>query len=91
MVPAPLPRYNTPPLNELVIGVRVTPLILDAGRACRTLWRRINKDFPNSEQVAPLGSDMMPIQGKFVPMPRFWFISTDKTRLVQLQRDRFPL
>ena len=89
MAHAPLPKYNTPPVNELVIGVRVTPLIRMRAEHVGLFWRRINKEFPNSEQVPPLGGDIMPIQGEFVPMPRFWFISNDKARLIQLQRDRF--
>lgn len=85
---APLPKYNTPPVNEMVVGVRVAPLIRMRAEHVGLFWRRIIKEFPNSEQVSPLGNDIM-TQGEFAPMPRFWFISADKARLIQLQRDRF--
>src|SRR4051794_2053241 len=95
----PLPEFERPPLNEVVIGVQFEPLpsfhIAHLGR----FWSRIRERYPFTEDQAPILTQIelakpIPVPEKNqieigLPFPRCWFLNESKTELVQLQADRF--
>lgn len=96
---ARLPEYAKPPVVEVACAVQFEPIEeLHAGRL-GLLWEEYRDRYPRVEQQSPLSPmreqfDPAPgrigfsFQGTF-PMPRVWFLSTDGTRLIQVQRDHF--
>lgn len=98
----PRPSFKSPPLVEVVCGVRFRPLSAFEAPHYGLFWKTIQKGYPRSRTVASLSSgnqiEVRPNEPAEVTvqlsinapdMPRVWFISADDTRLVQLQPDRF--
>jgi len=97
-----LPSFDRPPLTEVVLGVQFERLPkLTAGRIGQ-LWKLFVEEFPDTEDQPPL----QPINERFGEIgpqaisfqlvsayqpPRSWFINTSKTKLIQVQSDRFLL
>ncbi|MEX2151715.1 MAG: TIGR04255 family protein [Gemmatimonadaceae bacterium] len=96
-----LPEYEKPPVVEVACSIQFEPINeLHAGRL-GLLWGEYEDRYPRVEQQPPLS----PIREKFesktrigfsfegafpmFPMPRLWFLNTDGTRLIQVQRDHF--
>ncbi|QGR87744.1 TIGR04255 family protein [Burkholderia multivorans] len=84
--------FSAPPINEVVIGKVFEPqprfLVPYYGR----FWDLIQNDFPACEHAQPLvdaGSEPLFDQKTGALLPRVWFVSADKTRLLQVQNDRF--
>ncbi len=98
---ARLPEFERPPVSEVAISVEFSGI--DSWRAGHAglYWRRIKSEYPASETQPPLPSqierfDERSPQGPVISMgivdpnsARFWFLSGDGTKLVQVQRDRF--
>lgn len=98
---ARLPEFERPPVSEVAISVEFSGI--DSWRAGHAglYWRRIKSEYPASETQPPLPSqierfDQRSPQGPVISMgivdpnsARFWFLSGDGTKLVQVQRDRF--
>lgn len=82
--------FRNPPINELVIGTYFTPPLADMrSEHIGLFWQAIRAAFPVVRQNLPLGvGPNVPVDEVF-PMPRYWFVSEDDTRLIQLQRDAF--
>ena len=88
----PLPSYKSPPINEVVCGMRfATPgnlLLPHIG----LLWNKIRKDYPTIRHAAPIASPQgeVPIDlNTGLPLPRVWFINKSDDQLIQFQFDRF--
>lgn len=98
---APLPEFDRPPVSEVAIAVQFEPL--DQWRAVHAglFWGQIKDRYPLNETQPPLPSQIERYDGYIpqtpqviiapvdVDLARFWFLTEDKTQLIQLQRDRF--
>jgi len=98
----PLPEYDNPPVSEVVFGVQFEELGIKAPDT-GILWEKLGrKVYPECKAMPPLpyiieGYDspttqpQEPIVKTFTqpPLPRLFFISVDKSHLVQVQQDRF--
>ncbi|MCK4795232.1 MAG: TIGR04255 family protein [Desulfobacteraceae bacterium] len=99
----PLPEYDNPPLIEVVFGVQFKELKELKTPHVGAFWEKIGKtEYPKFEENLPLahiiesyGEPQAKSPGVTVsalnapPLPRFFFISEDQKRLIQLQKDRF--
>ena len=94
----PLPNYENPPLEEVVLGVQFEHLKNFSAALAGIFWNKIRDRYPTSEDQPQLFHqkefpELRPSQENQliqVPLsPRNWFISRDKTELIQVQRDRF--
>jgi uncharacterized protein (TIGR04255 family) len=92
----PLPRFKTPPVSEVVLGVQfpsiVTPVHLGA------YYQKVKQRFPKTQTLPPI----LPVVETFGTFslsaaqfavtqgmhPRIWFLSADDNFLIQLQGDR---
>ncbi len=89
--PQPTLKYDNPPINEIVCGIRFNPIELLQSGHLGILWQKIRHDFPKTEDqnlIAPISQDDI---GKIdkPPLPRVWFIHRNDNELVQVQRNRF--
>jgi uncharacterized protein (TIGR04255 family) len=98
-----LPSFCNPPLHEMALGVQFSPIIGLDVFSLESLRSLYIDEFPLHEIQAPLepvyeqfgtpvttGSSIRfkPInQSDFIP--RCWFLSTSRDRLIQIQPDRF--
>jgi uncharacterized protein (TIGR04255 family) len=93
-----LPKYENPPLDEVVCGVLFERLDKFLTPYLGVLWGRYKSDYSECREVAPL----VPLIESFertpqvtsqdidiVPLPRIWFVHANGTRIIQVQRDRF--
>lgn len=94
----PLPSYENPPLEEVVCGIQFESLKQFTSARAGLFWNAIRDRYPQNEDQPPLPHqkelpEPQPTpENQFFQMPftpRSWFLSADKTQLVQLQRDRF--
>ena len=93
-----LPRYDNPPVNEVVCGVQFKPLTNFLIAHYGELWRRFKPEYNQCEETAPL-APMTERFGQLPPtnvqpppepfLPRIWFVHKDGSGVVQVQRDRF--
>jgi uncharacterized protein (TIGR04255 family) len=102
--PDDLVSFERPPLNEVALGVQFSEPVIDDAIALADFWPHVRGDLPRLEKVPALPPAMEefgppPRSGQIPaiqflsepPGQRYWFISADDTRLVQLQSDRFVL
>ena len=92
-----LPDFAHPPVVEVALGVEFAPLgfgAIDLGDL-RDRWRA---DYPEVQEQGPLPPSTDEEAGAVPvisfgppPMNRHWFLSTDRTRLLQVQQDRLVL
>ncbi|HJQ17141.1 MAG TPA: TIGR04255 family protein, partial [Allosphingosinicella sp.] len=98
--PSHLPDYGNPPLHEVVLGVQfATPAGYSQIRAGE-VWSLYREDYPEVEEhpmlpasfetFGPRNRGIQPqlefIQG--ASHDRFWFLSPDRTELIQFQNNR---
>jgi len=93
-----LPDYDNPPVDEVVCGI----LFAELGKVCvphfGQLWEVYRPEYSICKDVTPL----LPTVERFdetpsaevsfsevPPLPRVWFIHSDDTKIIQVQRDRF--
>jgi uncharacterized protein (TIGR04255 family) len=99
--PPNLPDFDNPPVVEVALGVQLDPMPAVAAAHLGLLWAQYTDEFPNLEEhgpidiaeeefgdVAPAPAFQVEVVGK-PPVPRYWFVSKDGTRLLQVQQDRF--
>lgn len=96
--PAELPDFESPPLNEVVLGVQFNPpkgyRQINAGE----VWGLFRSEFSRVEDREPLAPVFetfgLPARGTRFEMmtgpshDRFWFLRPDGTELIQFQQDR---
>jgi uncharacterized protein (TIGR04255 family) len=96
--PQPLPGFDRPPLDEMVIVVQFEPLKHFSAAHMGLFWQKVRDRYPLIEDNPPLLhqvelSEPTPGGGSTilrVPLAlRCWFLSQDRTQLVQMQRDQF--
>lgn len=96
-----LPDYDQPPVVETVLGLEFPPVQGWDVPHFGLLWSKFRTDYPNFEVQPRLAGQFdvsigveapaLPAGAKFtkgVPV-RCWFFSEDRTRLIQVQNDRF--
>lgn len=88
----PLPSYKSPPVNEVICGVKFVPPSNLRVTHIGHLWEKFRSDYPNVVHAAPIAS----VSGEItvdlttgMPLPRVWFINESDDQLVQFQVDRF--
>jgi uncharacterized protein (TIGR04255 family) len=83
--------FRNPPINEVVIGKSFSPLATLSIPHYGLLWQLVRNDFPSAEHAAPVAdaNELWVDSTTGTPLPRVWFVSADRTRLLQLQADRF--
>jgi uncharacterized protein (TIGR04255 family) len=98
--PAHLPDFLRPPLDEVVLGVQFAPARGYQQIRAGEVWDLYRADFPIVEERPPLpptfetfGIPSSPptlnLSVVVGPMhSRFWFVSSDRTQLIQFQQDR---
>src|SRR5262245_24399625 len=95
-----LPEFDRPPVDEMVMGFQLDPLPGLRVAHLGLYWSRIRAEYPHTEDQPPLPSaveseEIKPSEGvttfavSLSQLPRCWFVSGDKTQLIQVQRDRF--
>lgn len=98
---APLPHYESPPVEEVALGVYFDRLVGLRATMLGKLAERWREPYPELEEHPELppvppeiaGSPGLAPRIQFQPasdgaLPRCWFRSADGARLLQLQRDR---
>lgn len=94
--------FEAPPVNEVVFSVQFATDVVDEVFAVGVFRPLIEVDFPGLAKHPPLpparedfGPPSSPVpEIRMLEMPpthRYWFVSGDGTRLLQLQGDRFIL
>ena len=81
-------EFEAPPINEVVLGIYFEPITALKLETIGVYWDKIRAEFPTVTQNTPL-RNLLTLPGELFPLPRFWFISKDETRLIQIQRDAF--
>lgn len=82
--------FDAPPMAEVSLGCIFLPrpdfLVPHFG----AFWERIRHEFPDIAHAAPIVNieDGARVDDIFL-LPRIWYVSGDKARLVQLQQNRF--
>jgi uncharacterized protein (TIGR04255 family) len=94
-----LPKYEKPPVVELVCGILFETLNKFLAPHMGLLWENFKNEYPNIRQMMPLAPVVEPfdaipssigaLSADFPLHPRVWFESKDGTGLIQVQRDRF--
>jgi uncharacterized protein (TIGR04255 family) len=95
-----LPVFERPPVVEVVLGLEFQPVANLGAIGLGQLAERWKGRYPVSQELPPLPSSPpigMPgeFPGVFVsvgaPAIRLWVMSTDRSQLIQIQRDRLIL
>jgi uncharacterized protein (TIGR04255 family) len=99
-----LPHYEKPPVVEVVCGILFDPIETLLTPHIGILWQKFQPDYPFCSDVAPLAPKVEVFNESIEtqqirladirltdvpPLPRVWFIKSDQTTLIQVQRDRF--
>ncbi len=93
---SPLPEFERPPVEEVVIGVQFEPLELHAVHF-GSYWLQIRERYPSSQDQPPLAPQIeqdapqvpsFSVRAGLLPL-RCWFLNSTETELIQLQKDRF--
>jgi uncharacterized protein (TIGR04255 family) len=100
--PADLPEFLEPPLAEVALGVQFKTLDRFLSPHLGLLWDELRPTFPHVEErmAIPPAFETFGPNPQFMPlvgvqlsaaaeMPRVFFINSDRTQLLQVQRDRF--
>lgn len=97
----PLPEFGNPPVSEVAVSIHFSPLKNWRAAYAGVFWSEITNDYPQAQSLAPLmypaekfeeltfQSPQVTFQPQDPEMLRFWFLSQDGTKLIQIQRDRF--
>lgn len=95
---SPLPSFATPPVIEVVSGVLFDPLPALTGPLVGRFWSEHLAGFHGPPTEAPSLPPQIELHGQFPPGaqfmtdpppgPRFWFVSDEQDRVVQVQKDR---
>lgn len=99
--PEQLPDFESPPINEVVLGIQFEPIPGYHLAHLTEVWNLFREDYPNVEYHAPLPPvfetfGARPTQsagvsfqfGPTVDHPRCWFMSGDRHELIQFQPTR---
>ena len=87
----PTIRYENPPIDEIVCGIRFDSIKELRSGHFGILWQKFRPDFPKIEDqnlVNPVPVEDFENPNKF-PLPRVWFIHRDENEIIQVQRNCF--
>jgi uncharacterized protein (TIGR04255 family) len=95
-----LPEFENPPVSEVVISIEFDPLAGWRGPHAGLYWSRISHEYPQTEVVPPLPSQLERFEAVFQApaiqiemmnpdVSRTWFVGDPPTHLIQIQRNRF--
>ncbi len=81
-------KFENPPINEIAIVAYFDPPLRQLkSEHIGMFWARIRDDFPVVKQQPSLEVSETFNREEAFPMPNYWFISEDKTSLIQIQKD----
>ncbi len=89
--------FRDPPVIEVALSIQFDRPITHPARTLGEFWPLIRDDFPGLQEQPALPAQreefglVVGPQVEFMmqpPAPRYWFVSGDDTRLIQLQPDR---
>ncbi len=90
--------YDQPPVSEVICSVLFDPIEALLTPHIGLLWQRFQPDYPFCHEVPPVEPTIEVFNHQVAeprleltdipPLPRVWFISSDETKVVQIQRDR---
>ncbi len=95
-----LPSFENPPLVEVVVGIQFEHLPLLTSARIGAFWSELGQEFSGTEDQPPLPPiterfgqpDIQPISfqvhSAYQPL-RVWFVNEDRTKIIQVQPDRF--
>jgi uncharacterized protein (TIGR04255 family) len=86
-----LPSYKSPPVTEVVCGIRYDPPQNFTLPHIGLLWNKFRGDYPEVQHAAPLVSvhgELLLDKVTGAPLPRIWFINRQGNQLIQFQPDR---
>jgi len=84
-------KYQNPPINEIVCGIRFDSIKQLQSGHLGILWQKFRSDFPRTEDhnlVGPVSEEDLGTSDK-MPLPRVWFVHRNENELIQVQRNRF--
>lgn len=91
------PKYDSPPITEVVFGVYFRQLDRLLAARVGEVWDLFKSEYPECNELAPVNipienfSDEPPAQSVEIrdkpPLPRSWFVSADERNIIQTQRD----
>lgn len=88
-------ELTNPPVNEVVLTMHFDPVLKGfKSEHVGLFWSAVASEFPIVEQHPPLsisnaqGDDLVD-PGEVFPMPRYWFISEDRSELIQVHKQAF--
>ena len=81
-------KFRNPPIDALVIGSYFPPILQLQAQHVGSFWASVLDTFPRCSQHLPLG-EWIQAQDEPMPMPRFWLITQDDSRLIQIQKNAF--
>ncbi len=87
----PTIKYENPPIDEIVCGIRFDSIKELRSGHFGILWQKFRHDFPKTEDhdlIAPISQEDFENFDK-LPLRRVWFIHRNENELVQVQRNRF--
>ncbi len=101
--PSALPDYDNPPVNEVVFGIQFNKLENLKAPHTGILWEKLGRDkYPECEEMPPIAhtiesfgsispqSPQIRVEAfSHPPLPRLFFVNSNKNHLVQVQQDRF--
>lgn len=98
--PADLPDFQRPPVVEVALGVQFQSLAAVRGTHMGLYWSAVRSTYPHLEEhraVPPTAEEFGARHPPGVsielsdtpPVPRCWFLTDDRSRVVQVQPDRF--
>lgn len=100
--PLDLPDFGKPPVVETVLSVQFDSLARVRTAHFGLYWAQIRERFPQTEERGELPPAIELLEAQSVsrvgiqfealeapPSPRFWFVNSNGTELIQVQRDRF--
>ena len=87
-----LPSYKSPPVNEVICGMRFQAPDKLRIPHIGFLWNKFRADYPvlqHAQQVVSAKGEILLDTATGVPLPRIWFINDSDDQLIQFQLDRF--
>jgi len=94
----PFPDFEKPPVVEVVCGVLFKPIDKLLAPHLGQLWDRFKPEYTSCQEVALLapiieGSAAQQLRESELtnvpPLPRIWFVHSNESGIIQVQRDRF--
>jgi len=85
-----LPKFESPPVNEVAMGVKFEPIEGLTLAHFGLFWATLRDEFGKSEEAIPLGTPAdIPMRAGGGPLPRLWLVHNDEQFLIQLQPNIF--